>query len=636
MLPWLPDGIWTWVLTSVLGIIGYVIYVLLSSSGSEFEDNSIDAFIIQEDTSSKKEKNVNLGESYPLWTYDTEGKQILILYGTEYGFSEEVATKLFHRVVALVQPDDDSQIQPRLVNMKHHKFVDLSREQLCFVVISTSGDGVPPTDARGFYDDLMSRDEKLSNLRFSVLALGDSNYPHFCKTGRDVKARLLQLCGKSVIESRDVDMEDWTIIDSWMDDIISYIQSCDLRVDMDYLHIVADGADDGYDRHRPFMATLKVKNLMTAPPRSLDDKEVIHCEFDITGSELSWTSGDALGIYPENNPDHVTAVLNTLNWSDSEMFSVPHWAYQPHSGTANLRTLLEKYYDIKSVKPDLLQSLMGTVVSTDQRERLSWLLQEGTGKSNRPLQQYISAREVRDVLEEFTSGTLLPRQLLSCLKPLQPRYYSISSSPLKDPTSVCVCVAVIRYEMLSLSRQGVTTTYLKDRVTLGQSCPVFISRNQDFRLPSNPATPVILIGPGTGIAPFRAFIQERGLSSDGGKMYLYYGCRHKMNDYLYKDELEQYSREGMLCLRVAFSRDQARKVYVQDLLQEDRSLIRQLLINESGHIYVCGDARYMAKDVHQTLTDILQSCSQSSENVATDYLKKLEFEKRYQRDVWVT
>ncbi|XP_033727434.1 NADPH oxidoreductase A-like isoform X1 [Pecten maximus] len=536
----------------------------------------------------------------------------------------------------LVQPDDDDPLQPRLVNMKHHKFVDLSREQICFVVISTSGDGVPPTDSRGFYDNLMSCDQELSHLRYSVLALGDSNYPHFCKAGHDINTRLSQRCGTPVIKSEDVDMEDWAVITQWMDDIEEYLKSCDLGVCMDYLQIIADQSDDSHDRNRPYMATLKVKNLLTDASQCEEDKEVVHCEFDITGSHMTWTSGDALGIYPENNPDHVTDVLGMLTCTDTEMFPVPHWAYYPHPDTAHLRTLLLKYYDIKTVKPEILQEFLRVTVNNNQKKTLAGLLQTGTGRSNHALQHYLTVREVRDVFQDFWPATLTPHQLLPCLKPLQPRYYSISSSPVKDSATVCVCMAVLRYKTLSLGREGVTTTHLQDRVKVGQSCPVFVSRNPDFRLPDNHSKPVILIGPGTGIAPFRAFIQEREVSEEKGKIHVYYGCRHKLGDFLYREELEKFSREQVLSMRVAFSRDQDRKVYVQDLLREDCGLIWELLTKENGHVYICGDARNMAKDVHLALTDIVQSCGQLEKRDATDFLRQLETEGRYQRDVWVT
>ncbi|XP_060074915.1 NADPH oxidoreductase A-like [Ylistrum balloti] len=637
MLSWLPDGMWTWVLTSLVGLVGYIVYTLVSSSGSDFEDNSIDAFIIQEGSASETQNTVDKHkDGRYMKPYDTEGKQVLILYGTEYGFSEEVAGKLFDRIISMSNPDDDGPLQPRLVNVKHHEYVDLSKEQIIFVVISTSGDGVPPTDARGFYDNLMSSEEDLSHCRYSVLALGDSNYPHFCKVGRDINRRLSKRSADPVVESRDVDMEDWSVITCWMNDVIEYLRTCNLRVCMDYLQIMTDGSSEEHDRHQPFMATLKVKNLLTDAPKCADDKEVIHCEFDITGSNMAWTSGDALGIYPENNVGHVAAILDLLTWVDKEMLTVPHWAYQPHSDTANMRTLLIKYYDIKTIKPELLQTLQTVVTNTTQREMLSRLLHSGTGKSNLALQEYMSVREVRDVLQEYRSIRLSPQQLLPCLKPLQPRYYSISSSPLKDATTVCLSMAVLRYETLSVGREGVTTTYLQDRIHVGQECPVFMSHNPDFRLPDNHAIPVILIGPGTGIAPFRAFIQEREQHCDRGEVHLYYGCRHRFGDFLYKEELEKYSRNGVICLRVAFSRDQAKKIYVQHLLRDDSTLIWDLVTKRNGHVYVCGDARRMAKDVHEALTDIIQSCGQLERNKATDYLRKIEREGRYQKDVWVT
>lgn len=241
------------------------------------------------------------------------------------------------------------------------------------------------------------------------------------------------------------------------------------------------------------------------------------------------------------------------------------------------------------------------------------------------------------MLENFNSFVIkTPKQFVSCLKQLQPRYYSISSSPIVDNNTVCVTAAVVRYKLLGQPREGVTTTYLQDRLEVRDRCPVFMSRNPDFRLPSNNNVPVILIGPGTGIAPFRAFIQEKEKQENPGPVYLYFGCRHRNKDFLYKEELEKWEQNGLISLKVAFSRDQSQKVYVQDLLLKDSKLLWQLIDQDKASIYVCGDAKHMAHDVHQALLSVLQSEGQMNLQKSVQCLKELEDNSRYEKDVWVT
>ncbi|KAJ8312637.1 hypothetical protein KUTeg_010010 [Tegillarca granosa] len=473
-------------------------------------------------------------------SYTVEGRQILIVYGTEYGFSEEVSRKLFDRLSDIEIGKDESRFQPRMVNAKDYTCIDWEQEQICLIIISTSGDGVPPTDAREFCEFLTTTDTSLKHICYSVMALGDTNYPQFCKTGKQVDQRMSELLASCITDRSDVDMEDWSVINRWMDKVVQYLsEQSSIETRMDYLDLSSLDDDSIPSRHNPFMAVLKVKKPLTFQT-SEDDKETIHCEFDITDSGLSWTSGDALGIYPENNPSHVENILKMLEFDGTEKINTPVWAYKPYSDTGDidLYTAILKFYDLKFIKIDLLQLLCDVVTEEREKTELQQLLQQGTSKSNSFLYEYINEREVRDVLENFNSFVIkTPKQFVSCLKQLQPRYYSISSSPIVDNNTVCVTAAVVRYKLLGQPREGVTTTYLQDRLEVRDRCPVFMSRNPDFRLPSNNNVPVILIGPGTGIAPFRAFIQEKEKQENPGPVYLYFGCRHRNKDFLYKEEL---------------------------------------------------------------------------------------------------
>ncbi|XP_053375393.1 NADPH oxidoreductase A-like [Mercenaria mercenaria] len=528
-------------------------------------------------------------------------------------------------------------LQPRVINARDYRIIDFTKEQLCFVVISTSGDGVPPTDARPFYEFLLCSETRIDHLKFSVLALGDSNYPQFCKTGRTVRERMGNLGAACVIGRQDVDMEDWAVINKWIDSATKYIPSAHLSTSLDYIQH-DDITEEKYSRNRPFMAILKTKHLLTVCGHE-NDKETIHCEFDITGSDLTWTSGDALGIYPQNNPPEIDYLIKAMHCSGKEQVSKPSWAYQDsndeHESKCTLSSVLLKYYDLKSVKLDLLEALKQNVSNGEEKSLIESLFEKDVLQSNNLPQNYLKEREVADILMDFKSHTLSVNKVLSCMKSLQPRYYSISSSPKKDGNKVCVTAAVVRYETLGRSRTGVTTTFIHDRLDIDNICPVFMSRNPDFRLPDNSQVPVILIGPGTGIAPFIAFIQEREMEASCGLTWLYFGCRHKDRDYLYKSQLEKWAADDVVRLSVAFSRDQDKKVYVQDHIQRDSQAIWQLIHKENASIFICGDAKHMAHDVHVTLINTVAEEGGMDKNEAAIYLQRMEENSRYQKDVWV-
>lgn len=481
---------------------------------------------------------------------------------------------------------------------------------------------------------LMNSGETLGHICYAVLALGDSNYPQFCKTGLSLDKRFGELSAERLLECQTVDMEDWSVISDWMNRVVGMVSEADLAVKTDYLVISSLGNGEGYNRTNPFFSRLLVKKPLTVVENE-QDKVTIHCEFDISDSGLTWIAGDALGVYPQNNPSQVDRILEALGYTGQEGV-VTDQRPPGHIGRVlTCKEMLLHYLDIKHVKPELLELLLSHTSCDEQRQQLRDLLSTQVPSGVR---EYMSVREVLDVVEEFRLHPLPVDRFLSHLKPLQPRYYSISSSPQVNSNTVCVTAAVVCYSTLGRAREGVTTCYLHNRLQPGDQCSVFISRNPDFRLPSNTKTPLILIGPGTGIAPFRAFLQERALLSeeDRGIIYLYFGCRHKNKDFLYRDELENLEEKSVICLRPAFSRDQEVKIYVQDLLLQDGSLIWNLINKEEAAVYVCGDAKHMARDVHKVLLQIIVMQGQTTQEEAELYLSILEVQGRYQKDVWVT
>eukprot|EP00731_Ephydatia_muelleri_P028222 Em0019g1095a len=442
---------------------------------------------------------------------------------------------------------------------------------------------------------------------------------------------------KTVCNRIDVDQEDASSIEKWFDQVLRVLPTLKLDTAVDYLDLSADQVEDGFSKRMPYSAKITVKYPLTVSSTA-DDRETVHLEFDISESGLNYTCGDAIGVYPLNNPSDVSDIMAALHVKPDHQTFIPSFAYQPvPTGTSmSLKEALLQYYDLKALKPELVQLIALSCSDSKQKERGQRLLAAGHSRQNQELTTYISERELIDVVQDFSSFTCSVDSILQQLRGLQPRYYSIASSPSKGLNAVCVCAAVVRYSLLGKLRSGVCTTHFQDRVSAGERCPVFISRNPDFRLPQDGSLPIIMIGPGTGIAPFRAFIQERVLTNASGETRLYFGCRHRLKDFLYREELESWSAAGKIVLRTAFSRDQAKKVYVQDLIIGDGATLWQLIEKQNAHIYVCGDASNMAKDVHTALLKVFVGHGGLSESQATEYLEALGKKARYERDVWVT
>lgn len=634
---------WTLIILTII-VVG--LWSILSSP-SEKNGGTIDGFISEEDPNRVVTENKVVNDPYKK-NYLSAGKQVLILYGTEYGFSETVAKKLYDRISTL------ENFQPRVINMINYESIEFDKETVLLVLCSTTGDGVPPADARPFLNWISSNPVDFKHLSYSVLALGDSAYPHFCRAGISLDDQIKILGAKQIVERSLVDLEDWTVINNWFSNVIQHLEQLPIDIKDDYLDVQSIGNESsGPSRSLPYLSTMIEKRDVTNQSSSgQDDKEVIHCEFDLRGSGLTYISGDALGIYPLNNTsdvDEIFRIVGSNRASPSDVVVLPSNCYGPlpEGNKVPLKEALTKYYDIKKVQPELIKALSESCSSMTEREKASSLFSQGSSlKDNSTLNKYIEERELTDVFADFSSCTTKLVDLLKHVRLLQPRYYSISSSPTVSlGAKVSVTAAVVRYESLGKPRTGVCTTFLCDRLKIGENCAIFISKNPEFRLPTDPNTPIIMIGPGTGIAPFRAFLQERcnetvldqttSSKSQASLNVLYFGCRHPDIDYLYRDEFEKLEKENKITLRTAFSRYQGKKVYVQHLIKEDSSNIWSLL-QSGAHIYVCGDASKMARDVHEALLEIFQQEGKLSKEEADKFMESLEKGKRYQRDVWVT
>jgi sulfite reductase (NADPH) flavoprotein alpha-component len=566
---------------------------------------------------------------------------VLILYGTEYGLSRELAKKMEEEILQL-----GGKLYPRVVDMEDHSVIEWEKEQTVLLICSTYGDGVPPTRARGFFDWMQGSKESMGHIQFSVLALGDCSYPHFARAGKTMDSHFENMGGKRFHATSHVDLEDWTVIDKWFAGTLNKLVNLELEVKQDYLWDKAESYQKktGFNRQNPFYAKLIKREGLTVLDGA-EDKETIHFELDLEESGLEYIVGDSLGVLPVNRPEDVDRVLKGLaglnkTIKESTLVKLPAWAHQVPAVTASpsipLRQALTYFYDLKNLKVKTLQALLKegeSKASSAQLEKLKQLLKDGAGKENTRVVEYFEGRELVDVLEDFSSFNCKLETVLDTLPQLQPRYYSISSSFKKNPKLVTITVAVVRYSTHNKDRVGVCSTFLNDRVQVGDRIPIFVNNNPDFRLPSEKSTPILMVGPGTGIAPFRAMLQDRVIDNATGSNVLYFGCRKSDQDYLYKTELAEYVSQGQLTLHTAFSRETSQKVYVQHRIKEQGEAIWALL-QSGGHVYICGDAKYMAVDVHSALKDIVTQYGSMDHQAAEKFLHDLETSNKYQKDIW--
>jgi len=542
------------------------------------------------------------------------GAPITILYGSETGNAEALAEQ-FRRQA------ESRGLAARTCDMAEYRTRELKNERLILVVTATHGEGDPPDPAESFYRFLHSRKApKLEGAKFAVLGLGDSSYEHFCQTARDFDARLEAL-GAERIHARvdcDVDYEDTA--DEWIPKAIDAFAAHADAAPND--NVVAFGPTQArqqpvYDKSNPFRAEI-LENLVLNGRGS--DKETRHIELSLADSGINYEPGDALCVVPENRSAAVAELIEALGLK-------PDARVTTRNGENSLEAALLREYEITTVTPPFIEAYAEL---TD-----SGALQGLAGDADRkPLIAYANERQVIDVVLEHPPAAMDAQQFIDTLRRLRPREYSIASSCNANPDEVHLTVAAVRYHSDNGYREGVASTYLADRLEPGDSVPVYVQRNKNFKLPTDPAAPVIMVGPGTGVAPFRAFLEEREHQGADGSNWLFFGDRRFRTDFLYQIEWQRWLREGVLHrMDVAFSRDGQEKVYVQDRMREHDSDLFAWL--EAGaYFYVCGDAEQMAPDVHQALIDIVREESGRTEEQARDYVRQLQSDRRYQRDVY--
>ena len=535
-----------------------------------------------------------------------DGK-LTILYGSQTGNAKGVAAALLEEAKAKNLPAE-------LVSMGDFKPKQLKSTTHLALLASTHGEGDPPDDAEILHELLGSKKApKLDGLKYAVLSFGDTSYEFFCQTGKDFDERLAKCGAERILDRVDLDVEFEDQAKAWNSrvcDTFGPLLEQSRVSTFSQVGAVAQPSSVEYDKNDPFEATLLVGQKITGRNSV---KDIRHIEIDLSESGIRYQPGDALGLFFKNDPELVADVLRALEIDPEERV-----------GERTAREALLENFELTKLHSTFVKQYAEAIGSDE-------LIKVAGDKAT--LKEYTSDRQLADVVKQ-NPAKLEAETFFSLLRKLTPRLYSIASSQAEVDEEVHLTVAVVEYEAHGESHLGGASGYLCRRLQEGDPVKVFVKGNDNFRLPADPEAPIIMIGPGTGIAPFRAFLQERVANDVDGDSWLFFGAPNFTEDFLYQTELQDYFKKGQLKrLDLAFSRDQDYKIYVQDRLRE-RSEELWRWIERGAHIYVCGDATRMAKDVQDALLAIFEEQGQLSSEQASEFLKQLRRDKRYQRDVY--
>jgi len=525
---------------------------------------------------------------------------LTILFATESGNSEALARKAGKDAARLG-------FAPRVLDAADTTPADLARAERLLVIAATWGEGEAPARATGFMAALLSdAAPRMDKVNFAVLALGDRAYAQFCAIGHAIDERLAALGGHRAAPLLECDLDYDAPAAAWLTAILPALRGADAEPDASVIHVDFGAAEPReYSKSNPFQAEITdLVNLNSS--RSL--KQTFHVELSLAGSGLTYQPGDAIGIAPENDPAVVEAVLEAAG----------------QAGNTELHAALLTRHDVNTLSAYLVRSL-AELTKDPAIEALA-------GDKER-LEAFLPGRQVVDLLTAFPNR-LTPAQLTGLLRALPPRLYSVASSQAMVGEEAHLLVGAVRYNAHGRDRAGVASTHIADRRRAGDHLGIHVKANPHFRLPADPATPVIMIGPGTGVAPFRAFMQERDAAGLSGKSWLFFGDQRYTHDFLYQLEWQDMLERGVLGrLDVAFSRDQDAKSYVQHRMWDNRRDLHAWL-EDGARVYVCGDQVRMARDVHTTLRDIIADGAAITPEAAEERLAGLKQQGRYLLDVY--
>lgn len=540
-----------------------------------------------------------------------EAATLTILYASQTGNAKGVASK--------IKAAAESQgVAVSLQDIASYKTNALAKEKYLIIVTSTYGEGEPPEAAVSFHKFLFGKKApQLPQLRYAVLGLGDSSYDLFCQTAVDFDTKLAALGAERLHPAALLDVDYAAQASEWQQQALAkfepLLKAATTAPVASSQVAAADGHQSQYHKQHPFVAELSVNQKITGRHST---KDVRHIEISLADSGLTYQPGDALGVYFQNDPALVSALLATTGIDGQSTI-------QLDGAELTIAQALTEQLELTQSYPSFVEKYAAATGNAQLQQLAS---------DKVTLREFLAQHQTADVVLQYP-GALTAQQLVDCLRKQQPRLYSIASSQAEVGEEVHLTVGVVRFDAFGQPHLGGASGFLAERLSEGQPVKVFVEHNDNFRLP-NHDTPVIMIGPGTGIAPFRAFLQERDNAGATGQNWLFFGNPHFTQDFLYQVELQDYLKRGVLSkLDVAFSRDQAQKVYVQDKLLAKGAEVWSWL-QQGAHLYICGDGSKMAKDVHQALLQIAQTQGGLNEEAAADYLEQLRETKRYQKDVY--
>ena len=544
-------------------------------------------------------------------TTEVGGDHVLtILYGSQTGNARSIAEELNEAAQA-------EGIATDLVSMGKFKEKNLKKTKNLVVLVSTQGEGDPPDDALNFVDFLNgSKAPKLKETRFAVCALGDSSYEFYCKTGKDFDTRLEELGGKRLFDRIDLDVDFDDDAEAWIASSIATLKEILPSAPATAtapISFAAPAAGVKYTRKKPLQTQLLTNQKITGRH---SEKDIRHIEIDLEESGLIYQAGDSLGVWFKNSPELVEGLLEKTGIRPTDTVEI-------NDEKQSIQSALEQTYELTQLHPAFVQ---------DYAELTNQAELRAIASDAEKLQAYITDRQIIDVIHEYPT-TLTADALISTLRKLTPRLYSIASAQAEVEEEVHLTVGVVEYEAYGFHHLGGASGHLS-QLQPGAEISVYVEASDHFRLPTNPDTPIIMIGPGTGIAPFRAFVQERAATEATGDNWLFFGNPHFTEDFLYQTEWQTWMDEGILTrIDLAFSRDQAEKIYVQHRILEQAEELWNWM-NRGAHIYICGDESRMAKDVHQALLAVIEEQGNQTPEQAAETLDQLRRDGRYQKDVY--
>lgn len=561
--------------------------------------------------STSAEGTPDVSTAAPAQTKQTVSKDVTILYGSQTGNAQGLAENTGKTLEA-------KGFNVTVSSMNDFKPNNLKKLENLLIVVSTHGEGEPPDNALSFHEFLHGRRApKLENFRFSVLSLGDSSYEFFCQTGKEFDVRLAELGGERLYPRVDCDLDFEEPANKWLKGVIDGLSEAKGHSASAAVPAEAPAGTSPYSRTNPFKAEV-LENLNLNGRGS--NKETRHLELSLEGSGLTYEPGDSLGIYPENDPELVDLLLNEFKWDASENVTV-----NKEGETRPLREALISNFEITVLTKPLLKQ----AAELTGNDKLKALVE-----NREELKAYTQGRDVIDLVRDFGPWNVSAQEFVAILRKMPARLYSIASSLSANPDEVHLTIGAVRYEAHGRERKGVCSVLCSERLQPGDTIPVYLQSNKNFKLPQDQETPIIMVGPGTGVAPFRSFMQEREETGAKGKSWMFFGDQHFVTDFLYQTEWQKWLKDGVLTkMDVAFSRDTEEKVYVQNRMLEHSKELFQWL-EEGASFYVCGDKTNMARDVHNTLVEIIETEGKMSREQAEGYLAEMKKQKRYQRDVY--